>query len=298
MESISFFPIFRNFFFTNHTYEIPCFYEGINCFNYNYNYNDDEYFTNEINDVKNNNNEYNSTISESNTSIINKNTKMHESSYLSYTNQDPKIYFSSKTKKKRGKERSLFTDKKPYLHTKKKFDNILTKIQVGYINFLINFTNIIIEKFGRSDLKFKLIASSLKKDNKIVSRKKLKEGTIADVLKNEISSKYKKINKYNNFIVYEDLVRNGLIDVVNVLNQKFLFFFESVYFKSLRKFNLKDFGLIDLQIELPKKIPLYEDLLMKNKKDGNFEEYKIKMEKCIKWHFLGGLEADEKLKEI
>ena len=97
---------------------------------------------------------------------------------------------------------------------------------------------------------------------------------------------------------YEDLVKNGLIDVINVLKQKFLFFFESVYFKSLRKFNLKDFGLIDLQIELPKKIPLYEDLLMKNKKDGNFEEYKIKMEKCIKWHFLGGLEADEKLKEI
>lgn len=291
MESRCFYPFFRHFLLVNHIYESPCFYDGIN---YNYNYNDEDYFTKEVND-----NEYNSTFSESNTSINNKNiTKIDESLKLISTNLDPKIYFSSKKKKRPGKIREIFTDKKPYLHTKNKFDNMLTKIQVGYINFLVNFTNIIIEKFGRSDLKFKLIVSSLKKDNKIESRKKLKEGTIADVLKNEISSKYSKINKNNNFIVYEDLVKSGLTDVINVLKQKFLFFFESVYFKSLRKFNLKDFGLIDLQIELPKKILLYEDLLMKNKKDGNFEEYKIKMEKCIKWHFLGGLEADEKLKEI
>ena len=91
---------------------------------------------------------------------------------------------------------------------------------------------------------------------------------------------------------------NGIVDVINILKQKFLFFFESVYFKNLRKFNLKDFGLIDMQIELPKNIKLYENLLMKNMRDKNFEEYKNKMEKCVKWHFLGGLEEDEKLKEI
>ena len=291
MENTSFYPLFRNFLLVNHIYESPWFYDGINFFNYNYN--DEEYFANEVND-----NEYNSTFSGSNISIINKNyIETDESLNLSLLNQEPKIYFKLK-KRKPGKKRKLLTDKNPYLHTKNKFDNILTKIQVQYINFLINFINIIIEKFGRSDLQFKLIDASLKKHNKIESRKKLKEGTIADVLKNEISSKYTKINKNHNFEVYEELVKNGLVDVINVLNQKFLFFFESVYFKSLRKFNLKDFGLVDLQIELPKKILLYEDLLMKNKKDGNFEEYKIKMERCIKWHFLGGLEADEKLKEI
>ena len=291
MESTNFYPLFRNFILFNHIYENPWFCDGINFFNYNYN--DEEYFANEVND-----NEYNSTFSGSNISIINKNyIETDESLNLSLLNQEPKIYFKLK-KRKPGKKRKLLTDKNPYLHTKNKFDNILTKIQVQYINFLINFINIIIEKFGRSDLQFKLIDASLKKHNKIESRKKLKEGTIADVLKNEISSKYTKINKNHNFEVYEELVKNGLVDVINVLNQKFLFFFESVYFKSLRKFNLKDFGLVDLQIELPKKILLYEDLLMKNKKDGNFEEYKIKMERCIKWHFLGGLEADEKLKEI
>ena len=291
MENTSFYPLFRNFLLVNHIYESPWFYDGINFFNYNYN--DEEYFANEVND-----NEYNSTFSGSNISIINKNyIETDESLNLSLLNQEPKIYFKLK-KKKPGKKRKLLTDKNPYLHTKNKFDNILTKIQVQYINFLINFINIIIENFGRSDLQFKLIDASLKKHNKIESRKKIKEGTIADVLKNEISSKYTKINKNHNFKVYDELVKNGLVDVINVLNQKFLFFFESVYFKSLRKFNLKDFGFVDLQIELPKKILLYEDLLMKNKKDGNFEEYKIKMERCIKWHFLGGLEADEKLKEI
>ena len=37
---------------------------------------------------------------------------------------------------------------------------------------------------------------------------------------------------------------------------------------------------------------------MKNKRDTNFEKYKNKMEQCIKWHFLGGLEADEEKKDI
>ena len=68
-----------------------------------------------------------------------------------------------------------------------------------------------------------------------------------------LSPKYTTLSQNNNFEVYEELEKNGFRDVLEILNQKFLFFFESIFYKNLRTFNLKDFGLIDLKIELPKK---------------------------------------------
>ena len=189
------------------------------------------------------------------------------------------------TKKYDGKER-------PYIHTKNKFDNILTKLQVSYINFLVYLVNIILEAYGRKDLKFYLIDSKIKKNNKIEIRQKLKKESIANILRNNISKKYSTLSQETNFYTYDKLEKEGLIDILNVLNQKFLFFFEDVYFKNLRKFNLNQFGLMNLDVEIPEKIELYENLLMKNKTDPKFEFYKLKMEKCIKRHFLGGLEEE------
>ena len=54
---------------------------------------------------------------------------------------------------------------------------------------------------------------------------------------------------------------------------------------------------MNLEIELPYDIELYENLLLKNKHDAKFEQYKIKMEKCVLRHFLGGLEEEEHKKK-
>lgn len=270
-----------------------------NCKNFfNQNYYDEEYFRYLIYYM--NRNYFYYTLDETylpETDIITEDTFLFPS-----IGNKPEIYkdiFGLRKKKKPGKEKTILSDKKPYFHTKNKFDNMLTKIQVGYVNFLHDFMNmIIIEKHGRKDLAFKLIDSSIKKNNKIEFRKKLKEGKIIDVLRNKISRKYTTLNENHNSEVYKELEKNDFEDVLTILEQNFLFFFESVYYNNLRKFNLKDFGLMDLEIELPKKIKLYEDLLLKNRRDKNFEEYKNKMDKCIKWHFLGGLEAEEESKGI
>ena len=70
----------------------------------------------------------------------------------------PKILFGLKRRKKPGKKKDELEDdyfgKKSYVHTRNKFDNIITKIQVSYINFLINFANIILDAYNRKDLKF------------------------------------------------------------------------------------------------------------------------------------------------
>lgn len=285
LESISFSPFFQNNIFNIDVCRSPYYYNE-----------DDEYFKNSINFMNEKNN--NSTLKEIYIGKSNDTIYIPESTYISYENEIPKVYFGLKKRKRPGKEKENDNGKKPYYHSKMKFDNILIKIQVAYVNFLVNFTNLIIEKYGRIDLKFRLLDSKIKKNNKIELRKHLKEGTIADILKNKISGKYTSLNENNNFEVYEKLEKNGFEDVLKILNQKFLFFFESVFYKNLRKFNLKDFGLMDLEIEIPNKIKLYENLLMKNMKDNNFEKYKIKMEECIKWHFLGGLEKDEEIRGI
>ena len=257
--------------------------------------------------IKNSFNENNdiSTSSESNLIIPNdKYIIMNDSTtppnILNNELNSTKTLFGLKKRKKPGRSRNIedSPDKKPYIHTKNKFDNILTKLQVSYVNFLVYLTNIILRAYGRKDLIFRLIDSKIKKNNKIENRKKLKEQTIGDILKNKISRKYTTCDKNANFETYKKIENDGLIDILNVLNQKFLFFFENVYFKSLRKFNLNQFGLMNLEIEIPYDIELYENLLLKNKHDPKFEQYKLKMEKCVLRHFLGGLEEEELKKKI
>ena len=57
----------------------------------------------------------------------------------------------------------------------------------------------------------------------------------------------------------------GITDLINILNKRYLFFFDKIYYKSLRKFNLKQFYLSDVEIELPDSVKLYKDVLKKNR---------------------------------
>ena len=240
--------------------------------------------------------EYYNTINQSNNDSI-----LIDDNRMNYNNNDSYYFlnfknikvFELRKRQKPGKKRNdiiIKSDKNPYIHTKIKFDNILTKVQVSYVNFLVDFINILLENFERKDLKFKYIDSKIKKNNKISNRQEIKGGSIGDILNNKISTKYTTWDPDTNIILLKNLKNEGLFEIMHILEQNFLFFFEKVYYKSLRKFNLKEFGLMDLEVVLPKKVKLFENLLMKNKNDLRFDEYKIKLEKCIQRHFLGGLE--------
>lgn len=289
----------------------PFFKNDINCNNYSENliifgdkdnyrqtYNDLDYFRNEI--LKQNENNDNSTLNESylpkfneyNNNLI----KFDETIPLpdNIPEQEKTLYFGLKKRERPGKKKNQYLNqKKQYIHTKNKFDNILTKIQVSYVNFLVSLTNSVLEAYGKKELKFKFLDSKIKKNIKSENREKIKTETIGDILRNKISGKFSTLDKGHNFKIYEKIEKNGYDEILKFLNQKFLFFFESIYYKNLRKFNLKDFGLMDLEIELPKIIGMYENLLMKNQGDKTFEEYKIKMEKCIKKHFLNEMEEKD-----
>jgi hypothetical protein len=209
--------------------------------------------------------------------------------------ESSKILFELKKRKRPGHKiiKESNNKKKTYVHTRNKFDNIATKIQVSYINFLIDFINNILYSLNMSDLKFYNLDANFKKENNTIKKRQaLKEKSIGDIIKTEISSKYTSLDKNSNSMTYEKIKNNGLNDVMEILNQKYIFFFDKVYYRNLRIFNLKEFGLMDLEIKLPNNIELYENVLIKNNKNLNFEKYKNKIEQCVKKHFLGGLEEE------
>jgi hypothetical protein len=259
-------------------------------------YNENDYFQYLINFINENNDC--STESE-----INYNDSKDE--YLDLNNskidrvefpfESSKILFEIKKRKRPGAKikKESKNNKKVYVHTRNKLDNIATKIQVSYFNFLIDFINNILYSLKMNDLKFYYLDANFKKaNNTIEKRQALKEKSIGDIIKTKISSKYTSLDKNTNLMTYAKIKNNGLYNVMEILNQKFLFFFDKVYYRNLRIFNLKEFGLMDLEIKLPKNIELYENVLIKNNKNLNFEKYKNKIEQCVKKHFLGGLEEE------
>ena len=218
---------------------------------------------------------------------INNSTNSNDNSSSIISTPSPKYQFTTNLKKKRGREKNKnITDKKNFkIHDKLGEDNIIRKCQVAYINFIIKFMNILCSKFKINlsfislDYKFKKIVNR-KYRNILVSQ------TIEKIITNNISPKYKTKNKSINKEICEIIRQKGLIDFINILNKKFLFFFDKIYFTSNRKFNLKQFNLADIEIELPDDVKLYENLFDKNKNDINFKEYKEKMDETIKKKIL------------
>lgn len=175
-------------------------------------------------------------------------------------------------------------------------DVIKRKIQTNYINYLFLWINEItkqkLEKI-QSNLDLKLfqfipIDNLIKnKSNKEIINN-LKNQTIEEFMENKISKKYK---KEKNFLKNKTICQNikkeeKLKDIAPILKKEFLFFFDAIYIKKRKEiYNLKDFGFEELEIKLPKKIELYEDLLEKNSNIEDFNIYKNKMDKCCRNNF-------------
>lgn len=163
-------------------------------------------------------------------------------------------------------------------------DSIIKKIINHYLNFITKFINIIIiELLRKNDMhfnyelkfydlyyKYKINLSKLFPDN-------LK---LEDVIKTKKSSKYKK-ESFSNEEVCQIIKKEEKLKVVaEILENKLFFLFGKIYEKKRKKkYNLKDFGLIDLEINLPNEIELYEDLKEKGKEgEENHEQYIERMD--------------------
>ena len=174
--------------------------------------------------------------------------------YLALSN---KKKFNIWEKKKRGRE-IKGNKNKLNCHDKNSSDNLLRKIQVHYISFIISFINEILEnlgcnqKFFKLDYKFKF---NIKKE----FVESLKTKNIGEIICNEISSKYKEDSNYNKKI-YEQIKENEVLK--KIFSEKYLVIFRKVYYQNKDEIYLSEYGL-DKKIKLSKKVEMFNDLYNK-----------------------------------
>lgn len=194
-----------------------------------------------------------------------------------------KKIFSINTPKKRGRKINKENNNKE--HGKYDEDNIVRKVQVSYINFITYFLNIILKEIGRKDLSFIPLDYDFKRVVNKKNREFLKSHTVEEVIQSKTSPKYKTKSNNRNKEICEKIKEDKIHIMLNILKTNFFFFFDKIYYRKARKINLKDFGLEDFEINLDN-LELYEDLLLKNKKDIHFEKYRQKIDFCVKKYFL------------
>ena len=181
-------------------------------------------------------------------------------------------------KNKRGRKSSKISEIKVIKkHDKFTIDNILRKFQVHYLNFIVSFINTILNNLG---FKIKLFQLNYRLKENIGKNniKYLKNSTLKEILSKEISHKFRKVNKNENKIIIDKIIKCPILN--KILSEKYMYLFD-IYLKSQRIINLDKYGL-DQTIELPINIAMFDDLLKKNLKE---KEYSKRLKECIDKYF-------------
>jgi hypothetical protein len=180
--------------------------------------------------------------------------------------------------KKRGRITKDDSSKSIKKHDKFAQDNILRKIQVHYMSFVISFSNDILKSLNYNE-KFLKLNYDFKKNVNKKFVEGLKDKTIKDIICNEISNKYRKQNENTNIIIYEHIKENQVLN--KILSENYLIFFKKFYYRSHKIINLREYGL-DKEIVLSNHTKMYKDLLNLHK-DNNYQK---KLNECVIQKFL------------
>ena len=186
------------------------------------------------------------------------------------------------TKKKRGRGKSTNLEKNDKIHDKFSTDNLLRKIQVHYLTFIINFINIILKRLNYEQRFFKLDYEIKKNVNKKYFDS-LKNKTIGEILCNKISVKYKKQDENANKKIYAKIKDNEKLK--KLLSENYLKIFKKIYYKSNKNINLKEYGL-DEEILLTKPVKMFKDLLKDNETSDVNKEYQKNIIECAIQNYL------------
>ena len=147
------------------------------------------------------------------------------------------------------------------IHRASDDDNIMRKIQVHFLSFVINFLNDIIKTFlpiYHKDLLFKNIDYQIKKTVNHANVENLKKKTVVQLLQLEISPKNKNYDRYTNSLTYIK-VCNKLPFMKNFMDQGYLNMFNNYYFSSSKVFIIN--GKL---INLSERTKIFSDLLNRN----------------------------------
>jgi len=152
-------------------------------------------------------------------------------------------------------------------HDKYEDGNVLTKIQVHYFKFLINYINDMIKKYIPNRKKFKQISYAIKKNINSKNIEELKATQIKDILKMKISNKSKKDETYNKNN-YDEIVK--LIEKDSSL-KRINDIFEMNYLKFAKIFYTSKSNY-EKDITYSKETKSFNDLIEENKNDKKMKE--------------------------
>ncbi len=163
-------------------------------------------------------------------------------------------------KKRRGRKPKSDTKSKK-LHEASDYDNILRKIQVHFLTFIISFVNDLLDNLlpNNKDLRFKNLDYNLKKTVNHSYMEGLKNKTIGEILQFEASSKIRKFSNTINKQIYQNVIQLSPF-LNNFFNMPYLQLFNNYYLKCNRTFNIGE-GII---INISQKTKLFSDLIQKN----------------------------------
>ena len=180
-----------------------------------------------------------------------------------------KININDKINKKKDQpifmiqKRTRKTNKDSTKKSERKYDefNIKNKIQGYYSNILIELDKSVCKRIGREDLIFHPIKRKYKVENSFI-KKDEKNKTIEDFFIN---------SNFDNHNLCKKIREEKIQELIDILNQNYLFFFEKIFFAERKeKYNLKEFGLADIEIEISNTIKLFSDLIEDNRNDKKY----------------------------
>ena len=173
------------------------------------------------------------------------------------TDNSSKIFFTTKTTSNLPKKKCKIKTKR--VHGANAKDNILKKIQVHFLSFIVNYTNDVIDSLikDKNAPHFKPFAYEIKKKINLKYVEDLKMKTIGEVLQFKASSKFKitdiNVNKY----IYK-IICEMCPSLQNFLNKSYMDLFKE-YFTNKNKI----FEVNGKLIQISEKTKTFNDLIEK-----------------------------------
>ena len=196
--------------------------------------------------------------------------------------------------KKRGRISSLKLGKKQeHIHSAMDYDNILRKIQVHFMSFLVNFTNDYIFTIktdsNEGDVPyFRQIDYKIKRQITHSYIKKLKYQKIGTILQYPISKKNRACKDNQNILIYQQIVSLYPFLEHNYLNKSFRDFFVEYYYNQ----DDNDIYINGDKINLSIKTKTFNDLIKKN------ANYSDKFKNIAYYFYIYDEENNNKIIEI
>ena len=174
--------------------------------------------------------------------------------------------------KKRGRKLEsnnlLNSNKTLKSHDKYSMDNILRKVQIHFVSFIIDFLNDILKELHFEE-SFLNIDHRFKRDISKTKLKELKKKKISDIVCIGISTKYLTKDKSENINIYTK-VKKKENEIINKIFDAYYFDIFDIYYKSQSKFiNLKKIGL-EKEFKLSNETETFMDLLKKYEDDEKY----------------------------